>query len=92
MADATPPDPAPPGGRVGLWDVFLYTADRDKLLIPTIVAAELVATALTGLMVVLWHPLFVIIGLLLAVVAPLVALHIRLRRLAQDEAGSADLP
>jgi hypothetical protein len=96
MAD--PADPARPSDRGALIEAFRYTADRDRLLIPYVVAAELAATGLTALMVVLWHPLFIVLGLLLAVVAPLVALNLRMRRLvgnAADERrpeGSADLP
>jgi hypothetical protein len=76
------PPPHPPGrGRLStIGAAFALTARSDTLFVPLLVVSELVALGLTALMVVLWAPAFIVFGILLAIVAPLIVLNVRLKK------------
>jgi hypothetical protein len=77
---------------------FALTARRDPWFLPVLVGGELVALGLTSLMVLVWDPVFIVAGILLLVVTPLIVLNVRLKRVLMHDAegappqGSADLP
>jgi hypothetical protein len=67
--------------------IFAYMVRRDRLFVPVLLGAELVAAALTALMALAWGPAFIAVGVPLAFVAMLIVINTRLRAvLAQDEA------
>jgi hypothetical protein len=79
--------PSPqPGSRRPLHAIaaaFALTARSDMLFVPLLVAAELTAMALTALMVLLWSPAFIVVGILLAILAPLIVLNVRIKKVLE---------
>ena len=87
MAKAQQPEKVGFMGRVKqIWMVFTFTAKRDKLFIPLVAAATLIAIALTVVMVILWSWLFVPVGLMLIVLGVLIVLNLRANRAMMNEA------
>ena len=87
MAKAQQPEKVGFMGRIKqIWMVFTFTAKRDKLFIPLVAAATLIAIALTVVMVILWSWLFVPVGLMLIVLGVLIVLNLRANRAMMNEA------
>jgi hypothetical protein len=87
MAKAQQPEKVGFMGRVKqIWMVFTFTAKRDKLFIPLVAAATLIAIALTVVMVILWSWLFLPVGLMLIVLGALIVLNLRANRAMMNEA------
>lgn len=87
MAKAQQPEKVGFMGRVKqIWMVFTFTAKRDKLFIPLVAAATLIAIALTVVMVILWSWLFLPVGLMLVLLGVLIVLNLRANRAMMNEA------
>jgi hypothetical protein len=71
--------------QVGM--VFAFTAKRDKLFIPILAGAVLLAAGLTVLMAILWGPIFIAVGVMLVMLAVLIVLNLRANKafMAQAE-------
>jgi hypothetical protein len=57
--------------------VFAFTARNDKLFIPLVIGAVLVAAGLTVLMALLWSPVFIVGGVMLGLLGVLIVLNLR---------------
>jgi hypothetical protein len=66
--------------------VFSFTAKRDKLFVPLLVGAVLVAIAITVLLAVLLSPIYLVAGVLLVVLAVLIVLNLRANKAMLAEA------
>jgi Domain of unknown function (DUF4191) len=87
MAKAQQPEKVGFIGRVKqIWMVFTFTAKRDKLFIPLVAAATLIAIALTTVMVIVWSWLFLPVGLMLILLGVLIVLNLRANRAMMNEA------
>jgi Domain of unknown function (DUF4191) len=87
MAKAQQPEKVGFMGRIKqIWMVFTFTAKRDKLFVPLVAVATLIAIALTVVMVVVWSWLFLPVGLMLIVLGVLIVLNLRANRAMMNEA------
>lgn len=87
MAKAQQPEKVGLFGRfkqIGL--VFRFTAKRDKLFIPLVAAAVTLAAAVGVALAILWGPLTIPVGVLLAPMAVLVVLNLRANKAMLTEA------
>ena len=66
--------------------VFAFTAKRDKLFVPLVIGAVLVAVALTVVMVLIWSPVFIAAGVMLVLLAVLIVLNLRANKTFLKEA------
>jgi hypothetical protein len=57
--------------------VFAFTARNDKLFVPLLIGVVLLAAGLTTLMALLWGPVFIAGGVMLAVLGVLIVLNLR---------------
>jgi hypothetical protein len=76
--------------------VFAFTARNDKLFIPLVIAAVLVAAGLTVLMVWLWGWPFIVGGVMLGVLGVLIVLNLRansalMKQAAQTPGAAAEI-
>jgi Domain of unknown function (DUF4191) len=87
MAKAQQPEKVGFIGRIKqIGMVLSFTAKRDKLFIPLAAAAVAVAIAITAVMVVLWGPLFIAVGVMLVLLAVLIVLNLRANKAMLNEA------
>jgi hypothetical protein len=61
--------------QIGL--VFQFTAKADKWFVPLVAAAVLIPAALTVLFAILWSPLAIPLGIMIALLAVLIVLNLR---------------
>jgi hypothetical protein len=91
---------APEPERVGFFGrikqigmVFAFTARRDKLFVPLVAAAVLVAVALTVLLVLVFSLLFIPVGIMLVLLAVVIVLNLRANKAmlaeAENQPGAA---
>lgn len=66
--------------------VFSYTAKRDKWFIPLVFAAAVLPLALAALAVIAWGPLWIPIGIMLALLGVLIVLNLRSNTAMMNEA------
>jgi hypothetical protein len=73
--------------------VFAFTAKNDKLFIPLLVGAVLVAIGLTVLFTILWGLMFIAVGVMLLLLAVLIVLNLRANKAmiaqAEKQVGAA---
>jgi hypothetical protein len=88
MAKAQEPEKVGFFGRIKqIGMVFTFTAKRDKLFLPLVIGAVLIAVALTALLVIFLHSwVFVLVGLMLVLLAVLIVLNLRANRAFMAEA------
>jgi hypothetical protein len=87
MAKAQQPEKVGFIGRIKqLWMVFTFTAKRDKLFVPLVALATVIAIALTVVMVIVWSWLFLPVGLMLILLGVLIVLNLRANRAMMNEA------
>jgi hypothetical protein len=87
MAKAEEPEKVGFFGRIKqIGMVFAYTAKRDKLFLPIVIASVLVALALTALLVIFVGWLFIAVGVLLILLAIVVPLNLRANKAMMAEA------
>jgi hypothetical protein len=66
--------------------VFAFTAKRDKLFIPLVIGASLVAIAITVLLAILLSPIYIAAGVLLVLLAVMIVLNLRANKAMLTEA------
>src|SRR3954470_18489960 len=66
--------------------VFAFTAKRDKLFIPLVAGAVLLAIAVTVVLSILLSPVFIVVGIMLTLLAVLVVLNLRANKAMMSEA------
>jgi uncharacterized protein DUF4191 len=87
MAKAQQPEKVGFIGRVKqIGMVFAFTAKRDKLFVPLVVGASLIAVAITVLAVIFLSWLFIPVGIMLVLLAVLIVLNLRANRAMMLEA------
>jgi uncharacterized protein DUF4191 len=87
MAKAQQPEKVGFVGRVKqIGMVFAFTAKRDKLFVPLVVGASLIAVAITVLAVIFLSWLFIPVGIMLVLLAVLIVLNLRANRAMMLEA------
>ena len=87
MAKAQQPEKVGFVGRVKqIGMVFAFTAKRDKLFVPLVVGASLIAVAITVLAVIFLSWLFIPVGIMLVLLAVLIVLNLRANRAMMIEA------
>jgi hypothetical protein len=87
MAKAEEPEKVGFFGRIKqIGMVFAYTAKRDKLFLPLVIASVLVALALTALLVIFVGWIFIAVGVLLVLLAIVVPLNLRANKAMLAEA------
>ena len=74
--------------QIGL--VFKFTAKNDRLFLPLVIIAPLVPIAFAVFATISWGPLWIPVGLLLAMLAVLIVLNLRANRAVLNQA--ADTP
>jgi Domain of unknown function (DUF4191) len=89
MAKAAEPEQVGFFGRIRqLGKVFAFTAKRDKLFIPLVAGAVLLAIVITVVLVILLSPVFIAVGVLLIALAVLIVLNLRANKAFLIEAES----
>ena len=87
MAKAQEPEKVSFFGRIKqIGMVFAFTAKRDKLFIPLVAGAALLAIAITVVLAILLSPVFIIVGVMLVLLAVLVVLNLRANKAMLSEA------
>jgi hypothetical protein len=88
MAKAAEPEKVSFFGRIKqIGMVFAYTAKRDKLFIPLVIGAALVAIGITALLVVLMHSwIYVVLGVMLVLLSSVLVLNLRANKAMMAEA------
>lgn len=87
MAKAQQPEKVGFIGRIKqLGMIFSFTAKRDKLFIPLVAGAVLIALVFTVLMAVFWSLLFIPVGIMLMLLGVLIVLNLRANRAMMVEA------
>jgi hypothetical protein len=89
MAKAPEPEKLGFFGRIKqIGMVFAFTAKRDKLFIPLVVLAVVLAAAVTTVLVFLLGPIFIVLGIMLAALAVVIVLNLRANKAMLIEAES----
>jgi hypothetical protein len=87
MAKAQQPEKVGFVGRIKqIGMVFSFTAKRDKLFLPLVIAAVALAVALTVVMVIFWGWVFILVGVMLVLLAILIMLNLRANKAMMAEA------
>jgi hypothetical protein len=87
MAKAPEPEKLSFFGRIKqIGMVFAFTAKRDKLFVPLVVLAVVLAAAITTVLVWLLSPIFIVVGIMLAVLAVVIVLNLRANKAMLTEA------
>jgi hypothetical protein len=87
MAKAPEPEKLSFFGRIKqIGMVFAFTAKRDKLFVPLVVLAVVLAAAVTTVLVFLLGPIFIVVGIMLAALAVVIVLNLRANKAMLSEA------
>jgi Domain of unknown function (DUF4191) len=87
MAKAPEPEKLSFFGRIKqIGMVFAFTAKRDKLFVPLVVLAVVLAAAITTVLVFLLGPIFIVVGIMLAALAVVIVLNLRANKAMLAEA------
>jgi len=87
MAKAPEPEKLSFFGRIKqIGMVFAFTAKRDKLFVPLVVLAVVLAAAITTVLVFVLGPIFIVVGIMLAALAVVIVLNLRANKAMLAEA------
>jgi hypothetical protein len=87
MAKAPEPEKLSFFGRIKqIGMVFAFTAKRDKLFVPLVVLAVVLAAAVTTVLVFVLGPIFIVVGIMLAALAVVIVLNLRANKAMLAEA------
>lgn len=94
MAKAPEPEKVGFFGRIKqLGMIFSFTAKRDKLFVPLVVGAALLAVAVTVLLVIIFNWIFIPVGVMLVALAVVIVLNLRANKAmlaeAENQPGAA---